>query len=169
MTTTEQEAAGSDPVSNASVPQPMPEQDPTKMAQLERLRIEMMLAGLILLLVTMAYSYRIGVQTNLIDHNLYHVTESLKYLKANVREKERKLPSRFPDTLTVFLPILCALTSFSLLFYQAARKERFMRELAAAKREYARYSRRYDELEVALRKAEQKQRATTPSGKGVAP
>ena len=69
----------------------MIESTPTQKQQAAHVRIEKLLFAMVLLGISLFWSYRVGVQANGLDHILYHETENLKGIRKHVAEMEAKL------------------------------------------------------------------------------
>ena len=60
-------------------------------ARVERVCSEMLLICMGLLMIAMAFSWRLGTQANQIDHQLYHLSENVKGIHKTIARMEAEL------------------------------------------------------------------------------
>ena len=59
--------------------------------RIQPVRIERLLLAVVILSISLAWSYRIGLQANGLDHILFHESENLKGIRKHVAEMEAQL------------------------------------------------------------------------------
>jgi hypothetical protein len=57
-------------------------------ARIPRVRYGLMVFSLVVVYIMMGFTWKIGMQANDIDHELYHVTENIEGIQSNIARME---------------------------------------------------------------------------------